>query len=113
MINIKALAFAATLSIGSMMGAVAPASAGTCWKWTPSSSYKAPSQYCSLRKRVNNNGHTVIDIDNGTIVLWTDGTAEVLHSNIPYSNRWFTWDVDRYGDYRLAGAPGYSFSFRF
>ena len=55
----------------------------------------------------------MIDIDNGTIVLWTDGTAEVLHNNIPYSNRWFTWEIDGYGDYKLAGAPGYSFSFRF
>ena len=66
-----------------------------------------------MSRRVNNNGHTVIDIDNGTVVLWKDGTAEVLHNNIPYSHRWFTWNVDDDGDYRLSGAPGYSFSFRF
>ena len=113
MINIKALTIATTLTIGSIMGAVTPASAGTCWKWTPNSSYRAKSEYCRLSRRVNNNGHTVIDIDNGSIVLWTDGTAEVLHNNIPYSNRWFTWEIDGYGDYKLAGAPGYSFSFRF
>ena len=90
-----------------------PAKAGTCWKWQPNSSRRAQGEYCGVSKRINANGHTVIDIDEAAVVIWDDNTAEVLHANIPYQKRWFTWDIDSQGDYQFHGAPGYSFSFRF
>ncbi|WP_186582946.1 hypothetical protein [Synechococcus sp. MEDNS5] len=99
------------VSLAALMNA--PAKAGTCWAWKPSSSRTVQGEYCRVSKRVNANGHTVIDIDSGTVVIWDDNTAEVLHKNIPYQKRWFSWSIDKQGDYQLHGAPGYSFSFRF
>ncbi|CAK23323.1 hypothetical protein [Synechococcus sp. CS-197] len=111
--NLKNLAIAASLSLAALTISTTPAKAGTCWAWNPSSSRTVQGEYCRVSKRVNANGHTVIDIDSGTVVIWDDNTAEVLHKNIPYQKRWFSWSIDKQGDYQLHGAPGYSFSFRF
>jgi len=101
----------ASIAVSALIAA--PSNAGTCWSWQPSSSHRAKGEYCKVSKRVNTNGHAVIDIDQATVVIWDDNTAEVLHKNIPYQKRWFSWDIDSQGDYRFRGAPGYSFSFRF
>lgn len=110
---LKALT-AGLIALGSITTTVTPAEAGTCWFMN--GSQRVRGQYCQIGRRVNANGHRVIDIADRTgkvtVVIWDDNTAEVLSSQIPYRYRWFDWYIDNTGDYRLSNRRGYEFSFR-
>ncbi len=84
--NIKALALASTIALGSILGSVAPAQAraSSCWIMR-AGTRRAPAFRCDVTRRINANGHTVWDIThfqgNGarfTVVMWSDYSAEVL-----------------------------------
>ena len=112
--NIKAIALSATLALGSLFGAVAPAEAGTCW--FINNGQTNSGEFCQVGRRVNANGHRVWDITTAdkvtlTLVIWDDNYAEVLHDMIPYGERWVKWYIDRDGDYRFI-LPHGEFSFR-
>ena len=112
--NIKALALSATLALGSIFGSVAPAEAGTCWALRNGN---GRGEWCQVERRVNANGHKVIDVKQGanemTLVLWENGTVEVLHDSVPYNERWAHWYIDREGDLRVTlGGPN-ELAFRF
>lgn len=102
MFNFKALALAATLSIGGIFGGMAPAEAGTCWF----DNYRgglAPT-YCSTDRRINANGHVVWDVVDHqgtefTLVFWDDNTVEIIGLiNRPIHGYTYT---DRQGDTRI------------
>ena len=101
MINLKALAIATTLSLSAMIGDIPSAKAGTCW-FNNGRGSLSPS-YCQTNRRINANGHVVFDIvdhrgDKLTLVLWTDGTAELLmNGGRQVGRHWY----DRQGDLRL------------
>ena len=112
--NIKALALGATLALGSIFGSVAPAEAGTCWALTNG---RGAAEWCQVEARTNANGHKVIDISQGadkiTLVLWENGTAEMLSDKVPYNQRWVNWYIDREGDLRITMGGPNEFAFRF
>ena len=109
----KIITSAALSLAGLAVFAITPAKACEFWAWQPSSSHAAQGEYCRVSQRVNANGHTVIDIDQATVVVWDDNTAQVLSKDIPCQKRWFGSEIDREGDCQFLGAPGYSFSYRF
>ena len=112
MINFKTIVLAATLTAGSVFGTVSPVQAGTCWY--AKAGNRMVSEWCSVKYRVNANGHNVIDIvDNsrnqGTIVLWTGGNAEVIYNGQVFNARWFR---DSDGDVRISNPDGSELAFR-
>lgn len=112
MFNFKALSIAAALTFGSIFGYAIPATAGSCWMGNPGE--RMERSWCSVKYRVNANGHNVIDIvddtgSKGTVVLWEGGTAELIYKGQVRNVRWYR---DRDGDVRLSGADGKEFAFR-
>lgn len=105
-----------TLVLGSIFGSVSPAEAGTCWYMNGVENGRVNGEYCKVSTRVNYNGHRVFDITDGngrdfTIVLWTDGVAEVIGlTDRPQQVKYYR---DRQGDARLVWSDGFEFSFRF
>ena len=109
--NIKALALTSVLALGSIFGAVSPASAGTCWfKNYTRNDGSLSATYCSTSARVNANGHTVWDVvdhkgNEVTIVFWVNnygdgyGPVELVTSCGVFRGNWWT---DRDGDRRIA-----------
>ena len=82
MFNFKALALTATIALGGIVGGITPADAkvGTCQAGWPGETL---TRYgCNVDRRINANGHVVFDINDGTqtmtVVLWDDGSAEVI-----------------------------------
>ena len=106
MINFKALALTATLAVGTVFGAVAPANAGTCW-FENNRGTLSPS-YCQTNRRINYNGHVVFDIVDAqgtevTLVLWDNNTAELItEKGTFWARHWY----DRQGDLRLDTGAG-------
>ena len=81
MFNFKALALAATLAIGGVVGGIAPANAGTCW--FDNGRGKLAPTYCQTNRRINNNGHVVYDVvdhknNKMVLVIWDNYTAEMI-----------------------------------
>ena len=104
--NFKALALGTVLTLGSIFGTVAPASAGTCWFENNYGSL-SPS-YCSTNQRVNNNGHTVLDVVDYqgtklTFVFWDDNTVELVSNGGVTNGIWWT---DSQGDRRIETSGG-------
>ena len=104
--NLKALALTSILSVGGIFGAVAPASAGTCWFQNVTGSL-SPT-YCSTEVRVNSNNHRVVDVVDHegtafTLVFWNDSTVEILYTNGVYKGEKLmaTWYNDKDGDRRI------------
>ena len=103
--NIKAIALSSVLAIGSIFGAVAPASAGTCWFPSYANSSNLVPSYCSTNSRINYNGHKVLDVvdhkgDSFTLVFWTDRVVEII--GLTPRPVQATWYFDNQGDYRVS-----------
>ena len=104
MINFKTIAIATTITISSLLGAVTPATAGTCWFRRGPDANRMGANYCSTSRRVNANGHVVFDIvdhkgTKSTFVFWTNDTVEIIGiAPRPIIGR--TW-TDRDGDIRI------------
>jgi len=86
------------------MGNPAMANTSNCWI-APVSSETTQSFRCKVVERTNANGDTVYDITHFqgsgaqfSVVLWTDGTAELFVNDIVANT---TWYYDHDGDVRL------------
>ena len=106
--NLKALALSSVLAIGGLVGAVAPASAGTCWFENYGGSL-SPS-YCSTNVRTNANGHRVVDVVDYqgtaiTLVFWKDGDysrgGDVEIVGMTPTPIVAQWEYDSDGDRRI------------
>ena len=115
MFNFKALALAATLAIGGVVGGIAPANAGTCWN-LHQGARNVQGYYCHTQKRINANGHVVWDVtdvntgDKFTFVFWNDNVVEIIGLTArPITRRFYT---DRDGDLRIEVGGGRVFAIR-
>jgi hypothetical protein len=101
--NFKALALGTVLTLGSIFGTVAPASAGTCW-FERGNTGRMAATYCQTNSRINNNGHRVLDVVDHqgtefTLVFWTDQIVEIIGIEArPIQASWYT---DSQGDRRI------------
>ena len=94
------------------LGNPAMAKPSNCWiipEGTPSTQ-RVDGFRCDIVERTNANGHTVYDITHFqgkgaqfTVVLWTDGTAEVV---MDAEVAEFPWYYDHDGDTRLVLGHG-------
>ena len=111
--NFKALALGSVITLGSIFGSVAPASAGTCW-FEAGNSGRLVATYCSTNSRVNANGHTVWDVVDHqgfkmTVVFWVKnhgdryGDVELVTPDGVTQGIWYT---DRQGDRRIEVGNG-------
>ena len=102
MINFKALAITAAITLGGLFGGVTPAQAGTCWFETGNG--RMTASYCQTNRRINYNGHVVFDVvdyagNEITLVFWDDNTVELVGMTArPIKG--YTW-IDRQGDTRI------------
>ena len=112
--NFKALALGTVLTLGSIFGTVAPASAGTCW-FERGNTGRMSATYCKTDTRINYNGHRVWDVIDHTgteftLVFWTDNVVEVIGlTGRPIQAQWYT---DRDGDTRVEFRGGGEFAIR-
>jgi len=116
--NFKSLALGSVLALGSIFGGVQSAQAGTCWYMDAYENGSTSATYCSVESRVNSNGHRVFDIVDGegdkfTVVLWTDGVAEVIGIGDTQRPQQVEYYRDADGDPRLVWPNGFEFSFRY
>jgi len=113
--NLKSLALSAIIAATSLFGAVAPASAATCWFDDGTGRNILEANYCSMNSRINDNGHIVWDIvdhlgNRAVLVLWTDGVAELFMNGQRYIAE-TSYDSD--GDLRLVMNNGFEMAIRF
>ena len=109
---LKSVIAAAFLATSAALAPMVQAAPANCWiipEGTPSTQ-RVDGFRCHVVERTNANGHTVYDITHFqgrgaqfTVVLWTDGTAEVVMDGEVVE---FPWHYDHDGDTRLVLGHG-------